>query len=98
MNNVMLDKIKLIKSTIRTIENWPEAGVRFRDISTLLQNPKALKTVVEVFVDRYKNQKICHYCHRWKIKNKTWYLSEHQINRIDDIDYQYETYDISPVD
>lgn len=54
----MLEKIKLIRDTIRTIENWPEPGVRFRDISTLLQNPKALKTVVDVFINRYKDQKI----------------------------------------
>lgn len=58
MNNTMLEKIKFIKDTIRTVENWPEPGVRFRDISTLLQNPIALKTVVDVFIDRYKNQKI----------------------------------------
>lgn len=57
-NDVMLDKVELIRNTIRTIENWPESGVRFRDISTLLQDPKALRTVVDVFIDRYKDQKI----------------------------------------
>lgn len=50
--------IELIHNTIRTIENWPEPGVKFKDITTLLQNPEALKAVIDVFMDRYKNSKI----------------------------------------
>jgi len=36
-----------IKSIIRTIPNWPSPGVRFRDITPLLENPDALNYVVE---------------------------------------------------
>ncbi len=54
----MQREIEFIRNTIRTIDNWPQPGVRFRDISTLLQNPKSLRTVVEVFLDRYHSQKI----------------------------------------
>lgn len=52
------DKIQLIRDSIRVVEDWPEPGVRFRDISTLLQNPKTLRAVVDVFLERYRDKKI----------------------------------------
>ena len=47
-----------IKSHIRTIENYPIQGVKFRDITTLLSNPEGFGEVIEEFVNRYKNVKI----------------------------------------
>lgn len=47
-----------LKSTIRTIPNWPKQGVMFRDITTLLKDPKAFEHVIETFYERYKGQKI----------------------------------------
>ncbi len=48
----------LIKSTIRTIPNFPKPGIMFRDITTLLKNPEALKKVIDIFLTRYKDKKI----------------------------------------
>jgi adenine phosphoribosyltransferase len=42
-----------IKHRIRTVANWPEPGVMFRDITPLLQNPKTLRVLVDLFVHRY---------------------------------------------
>ena len=42
-----------IKRAIRTVPDWPEPGVRFRDITPLLQNPRTMRQVVNAFVDRY---------------------------------------------
>lgn len=47
-----------IKSKIRTVPHWPKQGVMFRDITTLLKDPLALKYVIEQFVKRYKNRNI----------------------------------------
>lgn len=47
--------LDMIRGSIRDIPNWPEPGVMFRDISTLLQSPAAFKAVVDVLVERYRN-------------------------------------------
>ncbi len=50
--------LNLIRDSIRTIENWPEPGVSFRDVTTLLQNPQVFKKTIDIFFERYKNQNI----------------------------------------
>jgi adenine phosphoribosyltransferase len=47
-----------IKQAVRTVENWPEDGVMFRDIMPLLQNPKIFRKVIDSFVHRYQGQAI----------------------------------------
>lgn len=47
-----------LKSHIRDIPDFPKAGILFRDITTLLKDKKAFKTVVDALVDKYKNKKI----------------------------------------
>lgn len=42
-----------IKQHIRTVPDWPEAGVQFRDITPLLQNPKVFRVLIDQFVHRY---------------------------------------------
>ena len=50
--------LQFIKNTIRTIPNFPKQGVMFRDITTLFQNPQALKKVSDILYERYKNKNI----------------------------------------
>lgn len=38
--------------------DWPQPGVQFRDITTLLQSPKALRILVDLFVERYVDAKL----------------------------------------
>jgi adenine phosphoribosyltransferase len=47
-----------IKSNIRTVPDWPQPGVMFRDITPLLQNPKTFRVLIDLFVHRYMDQKI----------------------------------------
>ena len=47
-----------IKSKVRSIPNWPIKGVIFRDITTLLQDPKAFKEICQIFYNRYANEKV----------------------------------------
>jgi adenine phosphoribosyltransferase len=48
----MLDP-NYIRDRIRTVPDWPQAGVMFRDITPLLQDPKTLRVLVDLFVHRY---------------------------------------------
>lgn len=43
---------------IRTVPNWPKAGIMFRDITTLLKDPVGLKLCLNDFVERYKEKNI----------------------------------------
>ena len=49
------DDKQYIKDSIRSIPDYPKKGVIFRDITTLLNNPKAFSLVIDHLVDRYKN-------------------------------------------
>jgi adenine phosphoribosyltransferase len=42
-----------LKSHIRTVPDWPAAGVQFRDITPLLQNPRVFRVLIDAFVHRY---------------------------------------------
>ncbi len=51
----MTDPLDL-KSSIRTIADFPKPGIRFRDITTLLASPSAFQKTIDQFADRYQNQ------------------------------------------
>ena len=41
-----------LKDTIRSIPDWPIKGVIFRDLTTLMQNPEALKESCDIQIGR----------------------------------------------
>ncbi len=47
-----------LKSTIRTIPNWPKPGVMFRDITTLIKDPQAFNYVIQQFAEHYQHKNI----------------------------------------
>ena len=47
-----------LKQAIRSIPDYPEKGVVFRDITTLLQNAKAFRLAIEAMVEPYKNSEV----------------------------------------
>jgi len=47
-----------LKTTIRTIPNWPKPGIMFRDITTLIQNPEAFRYCVQQFKEQYQDKNI----------------------------------------
>jgi len=49
---------EFVKSQIRTVPDWPQPGVQFRDITPLLQHPKALRVLIDLFVLRYIDAKL----------------------------------------
>ena len=50
----MVDIAKLI----RTIPNYPKEGIMFRDITTLLKDPKGLKTTIDLLATKYNGAPI----------------------------------------
>ena len=42
-----------IRAHIRTVPDWPVPGVMFRDITTLLANPRVFRVLIDQFVHRY---------------------------------------------
>jgi adenine phosphoribosyltransferase len=52
------DDLDLIRKSIRMIPNWPEDGVSFRDITTLLQDPVAFSRVIQILLARYRDKQI----------------------------------------
>jgi adenine phosphoribosyltransferase len=52
------DAPAFIKSQIRTIPDWPLPGVQFRDITPLLQRPKTLRVLIDLFIERYVESKL----------------------------------------
>ena len=51
--NIAPSSADFIRSRIRTVPNWPEQGVMFRDITPLLQDPKTFRVLIDTFVHRY---------------------------------------------
>lgn len=50
--------LKYLKNSIRSIPDFPKPGILFRDITTLLNNKKALKLAINALAGKYKNKKI----------------------------------------
>lgn len=45
----------LIKNSIKTIPDYPKAGIQFRDVTSLMQNPEAFSATINAFYEQYKN-------------------------------------------
>ena len=47
-----------LKQKIRTIHDFPKPGILFRDITTLRADPEAFNSVIDLFVEHYKEEQI----------------------------------------
>ncbi|MFA6467530.1 MAG: adenine phosphoribosyltransferase [Bacteroidota bacterium] len=47
-----------LESIIRTVPDFPKPGIQFKDITTVLKDPEALKYCIETFHEKYKDQRI----------------------------------------
>jgi adenine phosphoribosyltransferase len=52
------DPMMDLKSLIRDIPDFPKAGILFRDITTLLQNPTGFGYVIDQLTELYQNESI----------------------------------------
>lgn len=54
----MTTQLDLIKSSIKSIPNYPKEGIIFRDITTLLEVPAAFKATIDLIVEQYQDKGI----------------------------------------
>ncbi|NBC82001.1 MAG: adenine phosphoribosyltransferase [Bacteroidetes bacterium] len=54
--------IEELKASIRNIPDFPKPGIQFKDITTLLQNPVYLQTLIDLLVKKYQNLGITKVC------------------------------------
>ncbi|MGE8687028.1 adenine phosphoribosyltransferase [Achromobacter agilis] len=52
------DYAEYIRRTIRSVPDWPQPGVVFRDITPVLQDPRAFRVLIDLFVYRYMRQRL----------------------------------------
>lgn len=52
------DYAEFIRRTIRSVPDWPQPGVMFRDITPVLQDPRAFRVLIDLFVYRYMRQRL----------------------------------------
>ncbi len=49
---------EILKNAIREVPDFPKKGISFKDITTMLKDPKAFGHCIDLFVEHYKEQKI----------------------------------------
>lgn len=47
-----------LKSTIRTVVDYPKSGIRFRDITSLLRYPEAYRYSIDLLYQHYQNTEL----------------------------------------
>lgn len=52
----MNKQLELIKSSIKSIPNYPKEGIIFRDITSLVEVPEAFKATIDLIVAEYKEK------------------------------------------
>lgn len=58
LGNKMNKQLELIKSSIKSIPNYPKEGIIFRDITSLVEVPEAFKATIDLIVAEYKEKGI----------------------------------------
>ncbi|VFP81801.1 adenine phosphoribosyltransferase [Candidatus Erwinia haradaeae] len=51
-------QLEFLKNSIKSIPDYPEPGIIFQDITSLLADPKAFALSVHLVVERYRNSRI----------------------------------------
>lgn len=54
----MNEQLQLIKSSIKSIPNYPKEGIIFRDITSLTEVPQAFATTVQLIAEQYRHRGI----------------------------------------
>ena len=50
--------IEQIKNSIRTVPDFPQPGIQFKDITTLLMDPEIFSECIEIFYEEFKDSGI----------------------------------------
>lgn len=58
LNIEMENNKEILLANLRTIKDWPQKGVNFRDVSTMFKNPKCIKIICDEMYNLYKDKGI----------------------------------------
>ncbi len=47
-------QLEYLKNSIKSIQDYPKPGILFRDVTSLLEDPKAYALSIDLLVERYK--------------------------------------------
>ena len=53
-----MNKIKYLKKAIKVVKDYPKKGVNFKDVSSLLKDPKAFKYAIDLMAEKIKDLKL----------------------------------------
>jgi adenine phosphoribosyltransferase len=53
-------RLQEIKDSIRLVCDFPKEGIKFRDVSSLTQNPRLFKLTVDILAERYRDQGVAY--------------------------------------
>ncbi|VTM90103.1 Adenine phosphoribosyltransferase [Raoultella ornithinolytica] len=48
-------QLEYLKNSIQSIQDYPKPGILFRDVTSMLEDPKAYALSIELLTERYKN-------------------------------------------
>ena len=48
-------QLEYLKNSIQSIQDYPKPGILFRDVTSLLEDPKAYALSIELLAERYKD-------------------------------------------
>ncbi|PQJ94625.1 adenine phosphoribosyltransferase [Aliivibrio sifiae] len=46
--------VELIRNSIKSIPDYPKVGIMFRDVTSLMEDPKAYQATIQLLVEKYK--------------------------------------------
>ncbi|MGR6839285.1 adenine phosphoribosyltransferase [Aliivibrio wodanis] len=49
------ETLELIKNSIKSIPDYPKVGIMFRDVTSLMEEPKAYQATIQLLVEKYKD-------------------------------------------
>ena len=48
------ETLELIKNSIKSVPDYPKAGIMIRDVTSLMEDPKAYQATIQLLVEKYK--------------------------------------------
>lgn len=49
------ETLTLIKSSIKSIQDYPKPGILFRDVTSLMEDPAAYRATIQLLVEKYRS-------------------------------------------
>lgn len=50
-----MQQLEYLKNSIKSVQDYPKPGILFRDVTSLLEDPKAYALTIELFVSQFKD-------------------------------------------